>query len=330
MPNPRVDQAVGQVHQQVDENDDRRDQHHPALQCRVVAPADRLDQPFADTRPREDGLGEHRAGHQRADLQPDDGDHRDQRVAQCMQADDAPRRQAFGACGAHVVLRQHLEHRRARHARHHRQRNRAEHDGRQHQVVQGIPERAGLARQPGVDRHEASDRLEVVPDQVDAPRHRGQSPALADEHDQQQTPPEDRHRVAGDRQAHQRLVVQAAAARCGDGAGGQPDQRREQHRAQRQLDRCREQRGELGEHLLVGGQRGAEVAVQQLPHVVDKLLPNRLVQAELVAEHRQPLRADAALADAHLHRIARHQPDRDEGDEHQRDEGGYRQREAAQ
>ena len=56
-----------------------------ALQHRIVAPADRLDQPFADARPGEDRLGQDRAGEQHADLQADHGDDRDQRVAQGVQ-----------------------------------------------------------------------------------------------------------------------------------------------------------------------------------------------------------------------------------------------------
>ena len=45
-----------------------------------------------------------------------------------------------------------------------------------------------------------------------------------------------------------------------------------------------------------------------------------------MAEVREPLGADAALAHAHFHRVARHQPDRHERDEHQRDEGRNGQR----
>ena len=64
-------------------------------------------------------------------------------------------------------------------------------------------------------------------------------------------------------------------------------------------------------------------------HIVEELLPHRLVEAELMAELGEPFGRNAALADAHLDRIARHQVDRDEGDEHQRDEGRDGQREAA-
>ncbi len=51
---------------------------------------------------------------QHADLQADRGDHRDQGVAQRMNADDAERRQALGAARCAHSLRQHFEHGRAR------------------------------------------------------------------------------------------------------------------------------------------------------------------------------------------------------------------------
>ena len=73
---------------------------------------------------------------QRADLQADDGHHRDERVAQRVQTDDAERRQALGARGAHIVLAEHLQHRRARHARDDGERDGAEHDRRQDEMVQ--------------------------------------------------------------------------------------------------------------------------------------------------------------------------------------------------
>ncbi len=85
VPDARVDDAVGHVDQQVDQHHDGAEQQHAALQHRIVAPADGLDQPFADAGPGEDGLGEDGAGEQHADLQADHRDDRDQRIAQRMQ-----------------------------------------------------------------------------------------------------------------------------------------------------------------------------------------------------------------------------------------------------
>src|SRR5436305_2047600 len=48
MADPRVDHAVENVDAEVDQDDDGRHQHDTALQGRIVALADRLDQPMAD------------------------------------------------------------------------------------------------------------------------------------------------------------------------------------------------------------------------------------------------------------------------------------------
>uniref|UniRef100_A0A1I8AW89 ATP synthase beta subunit n=1 Tax=Steinernema glaseri TaxID=37863 RepID=A0A1I8AW89_9BILA len=149
---------------------------------------------FADARPGKDGFGKHRATEQRADLQADHRKHRDQRVAQAVHEHHPCRRQALGPCGADVVLAQHFEHRGAGHACDHRQRDGAEHDGRQDQVHQRVLERAFLVAEQGVDEHEAGGRLDVV-EQVDAPGHRRPAQPDREEHDQDQAPPEDRHRA---------------------------------------------------------------------------------------------------------------------------------------
>ena len=158
-------EAVEQVDDEVDDDDDRRDQQDAALQRRIVAPADRLDQPFADAGPGEDRLGEHGARHQRADLQADDRDDGDERVAQRVHADDAEAAQALGACGAHIVLAQHLEHGRAGHARDRPRaawcRARSPAGSR---WCSGRAERARLVGQERVDQHEAGHGLEIVVD----------------------------------------------------------------------------------------------------------------------------------------------------------------------
>ena len=70
--------------------------------------------------------------------------------------------------------------------------------------------------------------------------------------------------------------------------------------------------------------------MQQGIGVVEELLPDRLVEAHLVAQLRQPLRGNAALAAAHLNGVARHQTDHHEGDEHQCNECWDGERKALQ
>src|SRR5208283_5290167 len=67
----------------------------------------------------------------------------------------------------------------------------------------------------------------------------------------------------------------------------------------------------------------------ETPDIVEKLFPDRLIEAELMTEVCQPLRRHAVLADPDLDRIARHQPDGDESQEHQRQKGRDGQRDAA-
>ncbi len=186
--------------------------------------------------------------------------------------------------------------------------------------MQSILERAFLTRQNTVDQHEAGNRLEVVFDQIDTARNGGPVKPFGDQHDQQQAPPKNRHRKAGDGNPHQRLVIPAAAFHGRCRASWNADQHREQHGGKRQFNCCRKQSKELGENFFIGDDGGAKVAVQKGPDIVEELFPNGLIQSEILAEFGKPLRADPTLPYPHLDRIARHQADRDKGDEHQCDE----------
>src|SRR5437764_792702 len=74
MADARVDEAVERVNEEIGEDDEARDQHDAALERGIVAPADRLDEPVAHPRPREDGFGQHRAGKQGRALEADGSD----------------------------------------------------------------------------------------------------------------------------------------------------------------------------------------------------------------------------------------------------------------
>ena len=65
-PDPRVEEAVRDVDDEVDEHEDEREEEDPALEDRVVAGLDRVDEPGADPGPGEDGLGEDGAREQQA------------------------------------------------------------------------------------------------------------------------------------------------------------------------------------------------------------------------------------------------------------------------
>jgi len=62
-----------------------------------------------------------------------------------VQAYHARRRQALGAGGPHIILAQDFEHRGTRHPRDDGERNGAQHDGGQHEMMQRVQEGAVLA-----------------------------------------------------------------------------------------------------------------------------------------------------------------------------------------
>ena len=73
------------------------DDHQVGDDHRPVEAVDRVDQELAHAGPGEDGLGDDREGDQRAELEAEHGDDRDQDVLQHVHADDAALRQALGA-----------------------------------------------------------------------------------------------------------------------------------------------------------------------------------------------------------------------------------------
>src|SRR6185312_3197216 len=75
MADPRIDDAIEEVDDEVDADHQCGDEQDAALHYRVVARLHAVYQPVADARPRENRLGEDRARQQQPDLQPDHGDH---------------------------------------------------------------------------------------------------------------------------------------------------------------------------------------------------------------------------------------------------------------
>ena len=176
---------------------------------------------------------------------------------------------------------------------------------------------------------EAGHRLEVILHR-DAPGHRRPAQLHREQQDQQQAPPEDRHRVTGERAHHHAVVEHRIAAYRGEHAGRDADHQREHDRAQRELDGGREQGQELVQHGRLRDHRLAQVAVQQAADVDAVLHQHRLVQPVLVHQRCVACRVDAALAGQCLDRVARHQPDQEEREQRHADEGRDDEAEAGQ
>ena len=93
-PDARIGEGVGHVDQHVDQHVGGGHEQHRALHEREVLGEDAADDEPAEARPAEDGLHDHGAGQQIAELQAEDRDHRDQRVLERVPHHDAPPRRA--------------------------------------------------------------------------------------------------------------------------------------------------------------------------------------------------------------------------------------------
>ena len=233
-PHPRVEHGVQQVGDQVDEDERDADDQGEALHDGVVARRDRVVQRLADAGQREDRLGEDRPAEQGAERQPDDGDDREQGAAQGVAADDRELAEALGPGGADVVLTEHVEQARAGHPGDDRQRDRADGDRRQDQVLAGVDDELPVPLQQPVEHLEVGDELEHAvlaeapllverrgdePRREPARRRQGEERVLerdGEEVLQEQTEHEDRHRDAGVGDDHRADVGRRVALVGGD------------------------------------------------------------------------------------------------------------------
>ena len=109
--------------------------------------------------------------------------------------------------------------------------------------------------------------------------------------DEQQPGEEDRQRHAGRRHDPAEMVDPGALLHRRQHAQRNGDDDGQDQGEQRELGRGRQAGGDLGHHRLAGGERVAEIAVQQIADIGDELLGQRLVEAELGADLRDRLRA---------------------------------------
>ena len=232
------------------------EQHGQAHHDRVVARLYRRDEVLADPGDVEDQLDHERAGDDVAEQRPGRRDDRDQRVAQHVQADDAPVAQPLRACRAHVVLLQRLEHRPAHEPREERHRPEAERDRRQDLVLPGRP----AAR-------------------------RQRTTLQRDEVDQQRRDQEARDRVEDVREDHRAVVDGGVVPERGDHPERDAEHDREEERVDAELDRLREVRlDDVVDVAAADDERRAEVERDDALDVVGVLDVPGLVEVELALE----------------------------------------------
>src|ERR687891_125368 len=154
-PDARVEEGVGDVDEQVHDDEDPRDEEDSALEDWVVAVLDRLREPRPHAGNGEHGLGENRTGQEKPGLEPDDRDDREPRVAEDVTFVDDARCHALRARSPHVVLVLDVEYGRSSDPRDDRKRDRAERDRRQYEVQRGVPGSLEVQREDAVEDVEA-------------------------------------------------------------------------------------------------------------------------------------------------------------------------------
>ena len=278
--------------------------HDGALRRREIARHDGADGEPSDAGPREHRLGHHRAAQQERRLQADQGDDRDQRVAQRVMDDHHRLAQALGARRAHEVGAQHLQHGGARQPRDRPDQHRAQGRRRQDQAGQAaVPDRAGAAGEGQ------------------------QRPFEADILDQDQADEEHRHGHARHRDRHDQAVDHAAALHRRQGAERQAERHGDQHGAHHQLDGRADGEAELLGHHLVGDDRAAEIAAQHAADILDELDGDRPVEPELEADGGDGVGLGVGAGDDHR-RIGRHDLQQAEAKEENPEQSGERDQQA--
>src|SRR6266702_8388871 len=106
--NARIERRVGDIHDQVDDDEHRHGHQQVRHDDRPVEQVDGVDQELAHARPGEHGFGDDREGDDRTELEPDDRNDRNQDVAQHVHADDPSMAKALGAREFDVILRERL------------------------------------------------------------------------------------------------------------------------------------------------------------------------------------------------------------------------------
>src|SRR5215207_3916892 len=103
MGDPRIQEAVEDVDDEVDQKVDQHQAESRTHNRCAVLLTDAAVEEVADAVDVEDSFGDDCAAHQRADVNADESDDRDQGVAQGVYPDRAPIAQALGLGGSHIV-----------------------------------------------------------------------------------------------------------------------------------------------------------------------------------------------------------------------------------
>ena len=145
------------IHQQVDDDVDRRDHRGDPHDCRKIQADGTAKRVAPEPGPGEDRFGQHGAGQQLGIGQPAQGHHGQQSVRQGVTQGYGAPHEALRPSDPDIVLRQCLQHRRAGGAGDQAHGAGGQHDRRQHQMSQRVLKRVPVAGQRRIDQHDAGD-----------------------------------------------------------------------------------------------------------------------------------------------------------------------------
>ena len=131
----------------------------------------------------------------------------------------------------------------------------------------------------------------------------------------------------GERHDAREPVDEAVALLRGDDPERHADDRADEERRERQLDRVGQHRGDVRRDRAVGDERAAEIALRDLDHELAVLHQDRLIEPEPLAQ-RVPRRGARLVAEHHDGRIAGHDPDEQEHQRQHRPQGRHGEEQA--
>src|SRR5207247_6773587 len=107
---PWIEIRIQNVDDEIGKDKNCGQQQYAGLDQRQVLGLDCLDGQTSHTRPRENSLGNHGAPKQGSELESDDGDERNQSVAQRMFDNNSADAEALGMRGANIVTSEYFQH----------------------------------------------------------------------------------------------------------------------------------------------------------------------------------------------------------------------------
>src|SRR5678816_4857665 len=151
---PWIHFRIDQVRDEVHKDKHKTEKQDAALDGGQVPLFDGRQHIAPDTGPGEDRLGQDGSGEIAAEVEPDDGDHRQQRVAEPVRQHHRCFPEPLGSGRANEVAPEHFLHGCAGHPGEERYRTHAQRDGRQHQ--EGEPAVPGCRKPPQSHRKPVS------------------------------------------------------------------------------------------------------------------------------------------------------------------------------